>query len=260
MGEAPQPLRAELARVAERLVARLAGLPEIDMRSATLAETLRQCGGVQAAWTLETLIRGVIDKRPGYDEVYASLIDPDAVGGAVPREHLDTILRAGRAEGCVAAVQWLLSDAAADPLDSAQECDNLVDPELRSFTLGDRRARARRAQGEMINRLAADPDAGVITNLLYNARVTESVVLGICSRRPTVSPPLEAVLRAPRWSRRYRVRLALVKNPYLRQRYAVNLLPCLNRGDLAAVRGDESLLPALRLSAQRVLDLALEER
>ena len=46
-----------------------------------------------------------------------------------------------------------------------------------------------------------------IANLLANPKVTEALVLKICARRPTVSPPLEAVLRSPRWRDRYAVRL-----------------------------------------------------
>jgi len=252
--DGPHPLRTELEKTADRLVARLAGLPEVEMRAAALAEALRGYGGVQGAWTLETLIRGALDKRPGYDEVYAGLIDAEVVAAAIPGDHLDTILQAGRDEGCVAAVQWLLSDSASGER-GGTDSDNLIDQELRSVTLGDRRARARRATGELVNRLAVDPDPGVITNLLNNPRVTESVVLAICSRRPTISPPLEAVLRAPRWLRRYRVKVALIKNPYLRQKYAVNLLPCLNKKDLVSVRDDESLAPTLRLAAQRLLDV-----
>jgi hypothetical protein len=65
------------------------------------------------------------------------------------------------------------------------------------------------------------------------------------------------VLDKPRWIRRYSVKLALVKNPYLAQRVAVNLLPTLNRADLCSVRDDESLAPTLRLAAQRLLDIPI---
>jgi hypothetical protein len=250
----PHPLRAELEKNADRLVTRLAGLPELAMRSVALAETLASFGALQSVWTLETLIRGALEKRAGYDEVYAALVDPDVVAGSVEAEHLDAMLRAGRAEGCVAAVQWLLSGSAPEGQEGP-ESDSLIDQELKSLTLGDRRARARRATGDAIHRLAVDPDPGVITNLLNNPRVTETVVLAICSRRPTVSPALEAVLRSPRWLRRYKVKLALARNPYLSQKFALNLLPTLNRPDLVSVRDDESLAPTLRLAAQRLLDV-----
>ena len=41
----------------------------------------------------------------------------------------------------------------------------------------------------------------------------------------------------------------------LAQKFAINLLPFLNRGDLASVCDDESLAPTLRLAAQRLLEL-----
>jgi hypothetical protein len=106
--------------------------------------------------------------------------------------------------------------------------------------------------------LAVDPDPGVIRNLLNNPRVTEQTVLKICSRRPTVTAPLEAVLGSPRWIRRHKVRVALVKNPHLAESRAINLLVYLTKSELRQVRDDDTLESTLRLSAQRLLDIPLE--
>jgi hypothetical protein len=251
----PAPIPdAEVVDRAADLVRRLAALPEVGMRSAGLVAALARAEPRAAIWFVELLIRGVLGRNSSSLRVYAGIAFPESLPGGLASAHLDAMLSVGRAEGCVAAVQWLLSPQAGRSEDQI-ESDRLIDATLRDVPLGSRRALARRARGETINRLARDPDFGVITNLLDNPRVTEQTVMRISSRRPTVSAALEAVMRSRRWGTRYRVRLSLVENPYLAQKFAINLLPFLNRRDLVSVRDDESLAPSLRLAAQRLLDL-----
>ncbi len=248
-----QSLQTEYVQAARSLAARLAALAEVDMRLAAFAEALSNMGAVQGVWTLDTVIRGALAKSPECVAVYSGLVEVAPLARQLGNERLDALYQAGCAEGSVAALHWLAAHG-EDPLLRANS-DALVHPDFREMTLGGRRALARRAQGDLMQRLAGDPDPGVIANLLANRRTTEQVVLDICSRRPTVSDALVAVLRSPRWSTRYRLRLALAKNPYLAPRVAANLLVCLNRPDLKSVRDDERLAPSLRLAAQRLIDL-----
>jgi hypothetical protein len=250
-------LRAEYRDAAVQLAARLAALSEPAMRSAALATELAGMGGLRAIWTLEAVIRGVLARQSACIAVYDAMLDPEPLMQALGEERLDEMLRAGRDEGCVAAVQWVLSTSAGSGA-AAADADRLVDQALRQLTLGGRRALARRATGETIQRLAVDPDPGVIRNLLNNPRVTEETVLKICSRRPTVTTALEAVLAAPRWIRRHRVRVALAKNPYLAESRAINLLVYLTRRELRQVRDDDTLSSMLRLAAQRLLDIPID--
>lgn len=257
LSSAAGQLQAEYRVAAMQLAGRLAALPEAAMRAAALGEALAGMGGLRAAWTLEAVIRGVLAKQSECVAVYDAIVDPEPLMRALGERRLDEMLRAGREEGCVAAVQWVLSNTAEDQAGDV-DTDRLVDQELRELTLGDRRALARRATGETIQRLAVDPDPGVILNLLNNPRITEQVVLKICSRRPTVTVALEAVLASPRWMRRHKVRVALVKNPYLARSRAINLLAYLTRRELRQVRDDDTLKSTLRLAAQRLLDIRLE--
>jgi hypothetical protein len=243
-----------IADEVRELVKRLAALPEVAMRSAGLATAIQGASPQQAVWIVELLIRGVLEREPSYISVYSGIAFPELLPMSLAANHLDAMLACGQTDGCVAAVQWLLSPQA--PRSEQQvESEALIDQSLRDVPLGSRRALARRARGEALNRLAKDPDFGVIANLLDNPRLTEQVVMKVSSRRPTVSSALEAVMRSKRWGQRYRVRMSLTKNPYLSQKYAINLLPFLNSRDLKAVRDDEALAPTLRLAAQRLLDL-----
>ena len=247
-------LRARYQAQTRAILKHLAGLPEVAMRIATFGDELSKRGAIEAVWILEILIRGVLRHDRESQILYAGLVAPERLMGRMDEGRLDAMLSAGRDERCIAAVQWLLSPIARTS-EQAVEAEILVDKNLRDMPLGSRRALARRARGENINRLVKDPDAGVVANLLNNPYVLEATVLKICSSRPTVSAALEAVLRSPRWGHRYRIRWALVKNPYLAQKIAVNLLPLLTRRDLKSVRDDESLTSTLRLAAQRLLDL-----
>lgn len=245
---------AEFVPECKALLRNLAGLTESSMRVAALADALVSCGDLRAVWLLEWLLRQALAKDRAASLVYDGLIDPDALSAQVGNERLNHWVTVGREQGCFAALLWLLGPGAASA-DGELEPDGLVDKSLRRLTLGERRALARRARADLLDRLLADPDPEVIHNLLNNPRTTESVVLRICSRRPTISAPLEAVLRTPRWRQRYSVKVALCKNPHLRAGYAINLLFCLNRKDLCAIAADQTLVEAVQEAAGQLLGL-----
>ncbi len=251
----PDSLRCESRAVGLQLARKVAALPEQRMRVAAIVATLQELGGLRAAWVLETLIRGALEKRTECLSAYDSLLDPEPIAAALASSTLADMLAAALDEGCVGAMQWLHGQLRPEPPKKSIEPERLIAWGLREMTLGDRRALARRARGNTIDELVCDPDAGVITNLLNNPRLTEGKTLVICARRPTVPPPLNAVLRSQRWIPRYRVKLALARNPYMEPRLGLNLLVYLKRPHLLEIRDDESLSPSLRLGVQRLLDV-----
>lgn len=237
------------------LVHRLAAVPEPAMRAALITEFLAGATEPEiVANNLEALIRAARGGSKQALDSYWSLVDPDVVGRAVAAARMNLLLQAAEAETCPLALQWLASTRAPDKLDTVDP-ERLVHRDLRKLTLGDRRAMARRAQGDGLKRLLVDPDPGVIGNLLNNPRTTEEVVVAIGARRPTVVAPLLCVLRAPRWIQRYKVKLALVRNPAFPTRFGVNLLVYLNDVDLTQIRDDGTLAQGLRLAAKRLLDV-----
>jgi len=259
MPTATDHLQKNYKAMAAELVRRLAGVAETEMRTKVLGERLSAMGVVQAIWTIEAIIRGALLKEAAFVATYDCLLDPAGLTEILGDARMNEMLEAGVDEGCVAALQWLrgptLVVEKTDALPEKKQTERLVDRELRELTLGSRRALARRARGDLLARVLTDPDPGVITNLLTNPRTTEQVVLAIASRRPTVSEPLIAVLRSPRWICRYQVKLALVQNPHLDVERGLNLLVYLNRGHLEEVRDDDNLSGTLRLGAQRLLSI-----
>ena len=248
----------DLLRRAEVLARRLAVLSDGNMRLRGVAEALEKDPPLASAWTLEGLIRGALGKQRDHATVYACMVDPRRLVAILGETRVEQMCAEGLGAGCIAAVQWLSSRhlMVADEASRVVAGAQLLHRDLRQVSLGDRRALARRARGEMLKKLLLDPDPFVIDNLLHNPRTTQQAVLRICARRPTVSPPLEAVMRSPRWGVRYDVRLALARNPHLLAGLAVGLLVTLQLPDIASIRGDATLSPPLRLAAQRLLDIA----
>jgi hypothetical protein len=250
-----QAAPALAVRAALGAVKVLARVSEPSMRALALAEALAQMDDELAAHWLDTVVRGAVAKHAACTAVYAGMLEPGPLVERLSPERLLRLRDTANSLGLVAATHWL---AAAEPQPSPRKgaiSERLVHQDLRRMTLGARRALARRAKGEMLKKLLQDPDPQVVTNLLANPRSTESVALAVASHRPTLSAPLEAVLTVRRFAQRYRVRLALTKNPHLDDAVAARLLVCLDGVDLATIREDGSLSGSRRLAAQRLLEL-----
>ena len=235
----------------------LACLSESEMRGAMLCEQLTTLPLDEAAWLLEWIIRRTLHKDHAARLVYESMVDPDPFRQHLGESFFEACKQAAREVSCVAALQWLLS---AELHGGTQDDpEKYVHHELRSLELGSRRALARRADREILDRLMIDPDPCVIENLLNHPQVTETIVLGICTRRPTLSPPLESVMRSRRWMQRYRIKLALVQNPHFAPKFAVNLLAFLRAKDLRVIASNGTLPQTLRAASQRLSEIFHEE-
>lgn len=233
-----------------RLARAAASLRDLRMRGAVIAEQLRVLAVGDAVAALDDIIEGALCKRADAARAYDALVDARWTAAALGRDLLEALADEARRRAAPYAALWL--QAALDETPAPDTAD-LVHADLREVTLGERRSSARRAQGELLRKLLADPDPTVIRNVLANSRITEAAVLAICARRPTTSAALEAVLGSPRWGTRYRVRCALAHNPHLRESAARALLICLRSRDLAEIRDDGTLPDARRETASRLL-------
>lgn len=119
-------------------------------------------------------------------------------------------------------------------------------------SLGRRKWLARRAKGDMLDRLLLDPDSTVVSNLLHNPQLTEEDVVRLVARRPNYPEVIAEVARSPRWNRRYSVRRAIVFNPYTPIELSLRQIPFLSRQDLLAVATDGKLHQEVTQSAQNL--------
>jgi hypothetical protein len=122
----------------------------------------------------------------------------------------------------------------------------------RAPTLGERKSLARTRDRQLIARVLRDPHPDVIRILLTNPRLTEDDAVRLCASRPIDPAVLRQVFVQPRWSSRYRVRVALVKNPCCPTDVAVQLASRLRREDARAVAASQELEPSVRRAALRV--------
>jgi hypothetical protein len=105
----------------------------------------------------------------------------------------------------------------------------------------------------VIRKLLKDQEPAVIRDLLLNARLTEVEILKIASLKPTSPRVLEEIFRSPKWVARYRVKKALICNPYCPPSIAVHLLKFLLVSDLREVVGFENLHLAVKEAAHQLL-------
>jgi hypothetical protein len=165
----------------------------------------------------------------------------------MPYARVEAAYTAARSVQLDGVARFFLSAALTPPDESV---DRFTGNRHLDLPLGTRRAAARGADRNKLDRLMHDRDHRVIGILLDNPRITERDAIRIAAMRPTRPEVLEVVARHPRWSSRYRIRKALACNPATPAQIARRLLPTLMRQDLrhaleAGVLPDD-LLPEVR--------------
>ena len=121
---------------------------------------------------------------------------------------------------------------------------------LPGLALGEKIALARSAGSGVISHLRHDPSPRVVAALLENPKLTEGLLAPMLASETAAPRALAVVASSPRWTSRYGVRLALVRNPRTALAAALALLPLLKKRDLFAVAADPRLDGALRQRAR----------
>lgn len=219
-------------------------LPDGRIRDRAAARALAAMEPVFAARTLEAALRSARLGSAAEASVAWALCQAVQPGMGIPYEQLAEIYREAR-EGKLLAAALLLA-----PLPHrVAPRGNPSDAQAGEMSLGHRRALARTISPAILDRLAADADAGVVRELLRNPRLTEREVLRLATRRPARQDVLE-VIAASRFGQRVAVRTALARNPYCPPGLALRLLAHLPARALGEMAGDGTLHPEIqRLAA-----------
>jgi hypothetical protein len=101
------------------------------------------------------------------------------------------------------------------PRDVKVAADDLLVSRLKTVTLGERLALARRGSGRIAGAMLLDGDAHVMQIALENARLTESFVIQSVLRPEARAALVQAVAHHAKWSYRREVRIALLRSEYL---------------------------------------------
>ena len=124
--------------------------------------------------------------------------------------------------------------------------NDYVFPDDRRLTLGERRARARIPDPDLIEHFLYDPDRIVARHLLRNSRITQDHVIRMACRRPTTIDALTSIFESQKFGLSRSVMLAILQNPYAPYRIAFALAYLLSQTELEALMKIESLSPNLK--------------
>lgn len=221
-------------------------IAEIELRVAYLRSVLASSDVAALARELDLLCARAEQAEPAAREVLVALVD------ALQDPSLATVVQRLREEASGVphlALERLVRHPVSTPARALPDPDEDRVPDYgrgRPLTLGERKSLARRPDRVMTERLLRDPHPDVIRQLLANPRITEDDVLSLAARRPCRPDVLLAIVRAPRWAHRPRVRVALVLNPDTPTEVAAPLVGLLVRQELRLVASSTTVAPAVR--------------
>jgi hypothetical protein len=234
----------------KKLVLHLAGIPGRKLRAASLEAKLMGMEAEEMAALLEEICQKAKDREPSFLKAYQAL--PELLRSpAFDRRKILHLRAVARRKDYVEVLRMFL-DLPPQKLPPVNP-DGPEDPFLKDLTLGHRKSLAKSPKMNVIRKLLKDQEPTVIRDLLLNARLTEAEILKIASLKPTSPRVLEEIFRSPKWVARYRVKKALVCNPYSPPSIAVHLLKFLLVSDLREVVGFENLHLAVKEAAHQLL-------
>ncbi|GAB4533249.1 MAG: hypothetical protein Tsb0020_49190 [Haliangiales bacterium] len=231
---------------------KLQALRHAQMRCAILVEYLVSERSDAVVESLASAIDSAVRTSDG-DAVLLLAVLANALNqpDPIPYQRLRELYTAAK-DGHHSAVARLFFAAtparASAPSDDFLEPERPLTPRGRPLTLGERKSLARTHRRDLILHLVRDPHPDVVAIL----HLTEPDVLVLASRRPTNAQALAHVGAHERWAPRYRVRLALVRNPYSPVPMAVRLATTLRARDLAEIADDTHLAELVREQAREL--------
>ncbi len=235
----------DVSAIAEAWVRRFRALRDLDLRVGYARHEL-------ARLTPDTLVELLVELAAGADagaQAHDDLLQTLFVALAAPGL---TALRSAASTRARERGETELAHLLEEGRETSPDARPLPDLRLgRPATLGERKSLARSRDRQLVARVIRDPHPDVIRILLGNPVLTEDDALRLCASRPVDPAVLREVFVQPRWSSRYRVRLALAKNPHCPTDIAVQLASRLRRRDARDVAASHELDPKVRRAALR---------
>lgn len=117
---------------------------------------------------------------------------------------------------------------------------------LEQLPLGQQVSLARRASARVAARLLLGGHQAVLPAALENPHMTEAALIGVLRRDDLPVVVVEHIARHLKWSRRYDIRLQLVRHPRTPLALALGFLPDLRSADLRVIATDKRMTPVMR--------------
>ena len=242
---------------AETFARRLRGYPEGAIRAGAAARRLARLPPGEGVELLAVLVEaGTLDwGAAAVAAVGQALRDP---ASSLSYEWRVAAYAEARARDLEPVAALFLSPA---PREAFVEPRDRADPVTARLTLGHRKSMARlRRDPDLLARLAAEGDPGVVRELLRNPLVTEAVAVRIAARRPARPETLRALHEEPRFRTRAAVRRALARNPFVETEIALHILPTLAVEVVVEMARDATLHATVREAARRLVEDRSEGR
>ena len=131
--------------------------------------------------------------------------------------------------------------------------ENFLREKVSGLTLGEKKSLARTAPRVLIGFLRNEIDADVFPFLLRNPQLAEDDLLATINQDRTPSGVLETIGSDYKWSTRYPIRLALVRNVHTPLHIALSFVSKLKKQDLEALAHSPQTTELVRRAAKRIL-------
>ena len=241
------------------LIRRLRSVPEVGMRRQLLLEQLHGMQPGDALSFFSEVVAGVASRKSAclvaLEAIHEAILQGQEQGPVY--ELLAEVYRLAREEENEGVARLLMiTKPQRGPVAPEAVPGDL---ELSQLTLGERKFLARGHDRTRLDRLLLDPEPSVVRNLLRNPHLTEQDVIRLAARRPTRTE-IQKEIHSSRWGSRYRIRLALVCNPYTSTELSLKLVGFLLHKDLRAVSNDGNLHELVRKEAKRLLKKRRKEK
>ena len=245
-------LTRKLAARAVELVRESGGTRSQDMILYVLARELVELGPDLAPLLLRELVMGSARCEKGFPEYVRHLCHIRALASHTGNDFMSEVLLRCRRRQMDEVVELLTDVPAQRRIYHTEEKESRT-PAQDYLPLGVRKSLARKPHPSTLETLLHEQDPSVIRNLLGNPRTVEEMVVKMASLRPTSAEALEDIAVHPRWQAMYKVRKALVSNPYTPPRTVHAILPTLLLPDLIDATMSPVLHPNVRAAAKRFI-------
>jgi hypothetical protein len=246
--------------MARMLATRICAFDPIEMRAVSAARELSLMDPERSVLVLDALVtlarEGGLKERLALDAVGRAILKPPIE--QLSRHHLARTAEAADELGLPAVLGLFIAPPPAESMDELGSTRS--DPSIAHLTLGHKKMLARSANPDLLARLAAEGEPSVVKNILLNSRLTESLVVRICAKRPIRTEVLRAVYNSRRWSALASVRRAMVQNPFCEPELALKILPTLDEKALQNISRTASLHPAVKEAALRLRQTRSKKR
>jgi hypothetical protein len=247
----------ELDALVQLLGRRVRAVKDRRMRREVLRIHLEESDDAAVVALLERIYQGTVSGRNLHRELMQEL----ALDGTVLRDlgydRITDLYEVAHWAHLPAVTRMFLGERHRGNVTAAEAMN---DNEFLGLSAGERRTLARGKDRFSLDRIVHDRDPRVIGTFLDNPRAVEADVVRIAAMRPTKPEILRLIARHRRWATRYRVRLALVCNPYTPLPIGTQLVPTLMLQDLREIISAIPVSAELRDTARDAVARRLESQ